>query len=347
MPERNYPPAYFRYLKARLSNFLRPSFWGTGFFLVAVGLVVKAYWSNPGIFTVQPNQEPNKETVKKEAADISEEDKAIAADIDNMPTLFSDFAQATLSTTTINVENRIEKNNSPIFVEDEINQQNVATNEVKSKSRLISVSNVSSPSAKNPFILQSQNLLQLDKNYVENESLGINNITTLPGKTAPTTADNLAIGLIHQNTNNQNTIIVNPLETVLKQSLNTNQTNSLDSNKGIRQISLTNSVLNQALPANSNMGYIQPTVTNQPQNAYTNFNSLQAAPNKDITTNVINPVPNNPYLVQPPIQGVVNSTTPVGYVNYGNNTIQQPGQLQQPTLSYPGQMQQVYNGNQR
>jgi hypothetical protein len=51
----------------------------------------------------------------------------------------------------------------------------------------------------------------------------------LPGKTAPKTADNLASGLI-----NQNTIIVNPLETAIKQSLNTNQTNPLDNNRGIR-----------------------------------------------------------------------------------------------------------------
>lgn len=336
MPERNYPPAYFRYLKARLSNFLRPSFWGTGFFLVAVGLVVKAYWSNPGIFTIQPNQEPNQETVQQEATDISEEDKAIAADIDNMPTLFSDFAQATLSTTTINVEKKTDKNNSPIFVEDEINQQNVAANEVKSNSRLITVSNVSSPSAKNPFVVQAQQLLKFDRNYVENESLGINNITTLPGKTAPTTADNLAIDLINKNTNNQNNIIGNTLGISIQQSLNTNQTNPLDINRGIRQISP-----NQVLPANSNMGYIQPIITNQPQNSYTNFNTLQATPNKNITTNVINPVPNNPYLLQPPNSGVVNSTTPIGSGNYGNNTIQQPN------LSYPGQMQQVNNGNQR
>ncbi|WP_413173761.1 hypothetical protein [Anabaena azotica] len=339
MPERNYPPAYFRYLKARLSNFLRPSFWGTGFFLVAVALVVRAYWSNPGIFTVQPNQEPNKETVKKEATDISEEDKAIAADIDNMPTLFSDFAQATLSTTTINVEKKTEKNNSPIFVEDEINQQNVAANEVKSNSRLITVSNVSSPSAKNPFVVQTQHLLKFDRNYVENEFLGINNITTLPSKTSPTTADNLAIDLI--NKNNQHNVVGNTLGTTIQQSLNTNQTNPLDINIGIRQISPNNSLPNQALPASYNMGYIQPTVTNQPQNSYTNFNNLQATPNKDITTNVINPVPNNPYLLQPPNSGVVNSTTPIGSGNYSNNTIQQPN------LSYPGQMQQVNNGNQR
>ncbi|WP_347609564.1 hypothetical protein [Trichormus azollae] len=102
---------------------------------------------------------------------------------------------------------------------------------------------------------------------------------------------------------------MNPLETPIKQSLNTNQTNPEDNIRGIRQILPNDSLPNQALPASSNMGYIQPTETNQPQNSYTNFNSLQAAPNKDITTTVVNRVPNNPYLVQPPIQGVVNSTT--------------------------------------
>jgi hypothetical protein len=51
----------------------------------------------------------------------------------------------------------------------------------------------------------------------------------LTGKTAPKTADNLASSLI-----NQNTIIVNPLETAIKQSLNRNPTNPLDKNRGIR-----------------------------------------------------------------------------------------------------------------
>jgi hypothetical protein len=95
------------------------------------------------------------------------------------------------------------------------------------------------------------------------------------------------------------------------------------------------------------MGYIQPSETNQPQNSYTNFNDLQAAPNKYITTTVVNRVPNNPYLVQPPINGVVNSTTSIGSGNYGNNTVKQPGQLPQSHLSYPGQIQEVNNGNQR
>ena len=62
------------------------------------------------------------------------------------------------------------------------------------------------------------------------------------------------------------------------------------------------------------MGYIQPTETNQPQNSYTNFNNLQAAPNKDLTTTVVNPVPNNPYLVQPPIKGTARTITAVSFI---------------------------------
>jgi hypothetical protein len=124
---------------------------------MAVGLAVRAYWLNPGILPVQPNQEPNKKAVEKDTTALSEEDKVIAADIDNLPTLFSDFFQATLSTTTINAENRTEKNNSPIFVKYEINQQTVAANEVKSDSSLIRVINVSSPIAKVRFVVQAQN----------------------------------------------------------------------------------------------------------------------------------------------------------------------------------------------
>ncbi|MBK1990773.1 hypothetical protein A0J48_025230 [Sphaerospermopsis aphanizomenoides BCCUSP55] len=353
MPDSNYPPAYLRYLKARLSNFLRPGFWGTGFFLVAVGLVVRAYWLNPDIFTKQPNQKVKTEAVEKvntEKTALSDEDKAIAADIDNMPTLLSDVAQATLLLPISDVENNTEENENTTIVEDIINQPSVPTNEAKSKFSLTTVNNVYPPSAKNPFVVQAQTLLKSDRSYTVNQFVDVNNLTTSPSKTEPTNAYSLNSSVTNQNPNHQNTTIVSPLETAIQQSSNINKISPLIGDRGVRQISPINSLPNQGLTSTSRMGYVQPMITNQQQNSYTNYNNVQTVQNVNIPAtgvNPVNPVNSNSALVQPPISGAINSTTPEVYRNYGNNAVQQPSQLPPSNLYYPGQMQQGNNINQR
>ncbi|MBD2293575.1 hypothetical protein H6G06_08750 [Anabaena sphaerica FACHB-251] len=354
MPERNYPPAYLRYLKARLSNFLRPSFWGTGIFLVIVGFVIWESWFNPGFFTQNENKETAKKVVTtktteetaKETA-ISNEDQAIAADIDNMPSLLSDFAEATVSANVTTLRSDTQANNSEPFLEDIINKQNADANQAKSNPGSGIVNQVSPVSAKNPFVEQAETLLHSDRGNSGSQFLGINNLATSAETTEPKTASNLGIGLNNQPINNQ-TSVVNPLELAIKQSSNITPIRPLINNGGVSPIYTPNSLPYQGLPATSGVGYVQPTVTNMQPNYYNNFNGVQTAPNVGIPTNrVYGVVPNNPYAVQPPIQGVVNNTTPVGYGYYGNYTGQQPGQLPPSNLSYPGQVQPVNNGFRR
>ncbi|TAF04169.1 MAG: hypothetical protein EAZ77_16060 [Nostocales cyanobacterium] len=364
MSDRNYPPAYLRYLKARLSNFLRPGFWGTAIFLLVVGLLVREYWLNPGLFTKNENKEPTKESVETKTTEtnteetakettqettIADEDKLIAADIDNMPNLLSDFAQETVSAnvTTLRINN--EANNSETFLEDIINKRNADANQAKLNSSLGIVNQDSPASIENPFMVQAQNLLQSHRGNNENQFLGINNLATSPTTTEPTTTANLRLGLNHQTQNNQtqnnhNNIVVNPLEAAIKQSSNTNKINSLSSNGEVRTIYVPNGLPSQGLPSNAGVGYVQPTIINLPSTPYSNFNGVQTAPNTGIPTTGVSTIPNNPDSVQSPSQGVVNSTTPIGYSNYGNSAVQQPSQLPQSNLSYPGQMQPGNNG---
>jgi hypothetical protein len=343
MPERNYPPAYLRYLKPRLSNFLRPSFWGTGIFLVVIGLVIWQSWFNPEFLTQSENKETAKEVVTPKTTEettISDEDKAIAADIDNIPSLLGDIPQATISVPIRTLQTNTQANNSETFLEDIINKRNADANQAKSNPELAIVNQLPAVNAKNPFVVQAENILQPNMGNKGSQFLGINNINTLATSsetTDPQTGANLGIGLNNQN--HQNTVVVSPLEVAIQKSSSTTPINSLGSNGGVRPIYAPHS-----LPSHSGIGYIQPTITNVQPTYYSNFNGVQTTPNVGIPTNRVYGVPNNPYSVQSPSQGVVNSTTPVGYGNYGNNTLQQPGQLPQSNLSNPGQVQQGNNG---
>ncbi|MGM3307970.1 hypothetical protein ACSQ6I_18670 [Anabaena sp. WFMT] len=338
MPARNYPPAYLRYLKARLSNFLRPSFWGTGIFLIVVVLVIREYWVNPALFT----EKPNKDAVVSEnveEASLSNEDKAITADIDNMPSLLSDFDKENLSAIIPTFPENSQVDNRETFFNDAINKQNADANPAKLNPGVGIVNQVSSVSVKNPFVLQAEKLLQPVKANNSNQFSGINNLV-VPSSTEVTAVSNLSFELNNQTINNQTPVLINPLAAAINKSSNTNQINSFSSNGNLRSIAPNNSLPNQGLPSSSSMGYIQPGLVNQPQNPYSNFNNVQTPPNVVTPTTGLTPVPNNSYAVQPSSRDVVNSTATVGYGNYGNYNLQQPSQLPQSNLSYPGQVQQ-------
>jgi hypothetical protein len=355
MSERNYPPANLRYLKARFSRFLHPRFWGTGIFLVVLALVIRQYGLNPNIF----NAEQNKAKVVKEKAketSLSAEDRAITADIDNIPTLLSDFDQENLSTNTATTEeneNSDVKNIQPP-IEDTTKKPDLNANllVLPSNSSLSPV-NQNSAVLNNPFLTQSENLLQPVKVNNNNQFTGVNNLPESPDLTEQTGVSNLDFKLKNQAQNNQNNILINPLSTAIQQSTNTNYINSLGSNTKLKSISLNNNLPNLSLPSTFSRDYTQTRPANQSQNPYTNFNAIPAAPNIEKSNTALSPALNNPYSVNSSSQGSFNSRTATGYNNYGNYNLQQPIQqlpqsnLQQPiqqlpqsNLSYPGQIRQ-------
>ncbi|MEH1822207.1 MAG: hypothetical protein V7L31_24545 [Nostoc sp.] len=363
MPNRHYPPAYLRYLRARLWNLGRPGFWITAIVLSIVGLVTWEYWSNPDIFVYkqQKNEVTSQEPVD---SSLSEENKAIAADIDNLPVLFNDFEEAALSLTA-NTPKEKAKDKSKGFLEDVIKKQNSAGDTKVNPA--LGVNGDTSPGVKNPFVVQTENLLRTETADSGNQFLGLK---TLNGASEPTggeqTSSKLDVGLTNQTNKNQNSLSINPLQAALNQSTNQKlssfngttptQTNTLNrvSDPATTLMPPINSLPNQnSLPSigltpgtnytstgtnlpqspytNLNNGQLVPnnglsTGTNLPQSPYTNLNNGQLVPNvAPVTPPVTSIAPSNiaPYSGQSPSQSVV---TPTNSFGYGNNGLQQPTQ---------------------
>jgi hypothetical protein len=295
MPNRHYPPAYLRYLKARLRNLGRPGFWGTAIFLSVVGLVTWEYWSNPDIFVYK---QKNQVTSQKPAdSSLSEENKAIAADIDNLPVLFNDFEQATLSLTAKTPQEKTEAKKSKGLLEDVINKQK-STSDPKLNPNL-GVNGNTSPAVKNPFVVHTENLLRTGTVDNNNQFLGFKSLTGASGSTEEEqTSSNLGIRFTNPTNKNQNSLSISPLQAALKQSPNqklssfnstATQTNVLGqvSGPGTTLMPPINSLPNQnSLPSaglTTGTGYTS-TGTNLPPNPYGNLNNGQLVPNNGLNT---------------------------------------------------------------
>ncbi|WP_392478197.1 hypothetical protein [Nostoc sp. C110] len=292
MPHRHYPPAYLRYLRARLWNLGRPGFWVTAIFLSVVGLITWEYWSNPDIFVYKQKNKVTSQTPTDSS--LSAENRAIAADIDNLPVLFNDFEQATLSLTANTPKEKTEVKNSKSLLEDVINKQKSASDAKLNPT--LGVNGDTAPVVKNPFVVQTENLLRNGTVDNNNQFLGIK---TLTGASEPTdgeqTSSNLGIGFTNQTNKNQNSTSVSPLQAILNQSTNqklsgfngtsATQTNTLGraSEPGTTLMPPMNSLSSQNSLPTTGTGYTS-TGRNLQQNPYSNLNNGQVLPNNGLNT---------------------------------------------------------------
>ncbi|MEH2237511.1 hypothetical protein [Nostoc sp.] len=347
MPNRHYPPAYLRYLKARLWNLGRPGFWGTAIFLSILGLVTWEYWSNPDIFVYK---QKNQVTSQKPAdSSLSEENRAIAADIDNLPVLFNDFEQATLSLTANTPKENTKGKKSKDLLEDGINKQKSASDTKLNPD--LGVNGDTSPAVKNPFVVQTENLLRTGTADSNNPFLGLKTLNAASEPTAgEQTSSSLGIGFTNQTNKNQNSLSISPLQAALNQSTNqklssfngtATQTNALGrvSDPGATLIPPINSLPSQNLPStglNAGTGYTS-TGTNLPQNPYTNLTNGQVLPNNGLTTGTGYPstgtnLPQNPYnnlnsgQVLPNVAPVTSPVTSAAPSNIAPYSSQSPSQ---------------------
>ncbi len=310
MPNRHYPPAYLRYLKARLWNLGRPGFWGTAIFLSVVGLTTWEYWSNPNIFVYkQKNQVASQNPID---SSLSEENRAIAADIDNLPVLFNDFQQSIPSGTASNPKENAE-GNSQNSLEAVINKPKSATDTKLNPG--LGINGGTSPAVQNPFVVQTENLLRtgmLDRN---NQFSGLKTLTTASEPTgAEQTSSSPGSGFANQTNKNQNSVSISPLQAALNQSTNqkfssfngtVTQTNALGrvSEPGTTLMPPINSLSSQnSLPSaglTTGTGYTS-TGTNLQQNPYSNLNNGQVLPSNGLNTgtgytSTGTNLPQNPY----------------------------------------------------
>ncbi|WYL94580.1 MAG: hypothetical protein HEQ35_12580 [Gloeotrichia echinulata IR180] len=335
MHNRRYPPPYLRYLKARLWNLGQPGFWVTAIFLSVMGFIIQEYWSNPDFFTYKPNKVDT--SPKLANSSLSDEDQAIAADIDNLPVLLNDAAKKNLPVIVSNFNTNTQTKKSESLFGGVINKPQSLASDTKSNSGLGMVNSASAPGNQNMFVQQAENLMQIGTNYNNNQS------SSEPKQTAKTPEDG-RIGLATQSDKSQNLVPSSPLQTAInratQQNLSTiNSTTATPTNNQINTMGsalynsstvtpLNNNLPSQTLPANTGLnratGYIQPPITNQFPNSDNNLNNtgISAAP--------INISPDS---IQSPNSTNLTPPTPVGYGNYGWQQL--PIEQQQPSNSRP------------
>ncbi|MFQ4141796.1 hypothetical protein [Chlorogloeopsis sp. ULAP02] len=274
MSHRRFNPAFLGNLKTKLWNLSQPSFWGTAIFLSVVGLVVKEYLTHPDHLSA--GQKEQVESQKSTDSSLSVEDRAIAADIDNLPVLFYDFEHADITPTA----------STP--------KKNTRTNENKGVSN--DLSNATSnpglklanpapvPKLENPFVVQAENLLQLKTFQSDRQFSIVNGVTTLPTQ----------IGSGENSAFSQNTAPLSALQTAINRSASQNLPTG--NNTSLTQMnSFERSLPNMGLTTQANTtvingsNYNTVTATSQPQNSVT-------IPNNNLDsrfTNTQNQFPNN------------------------------------------------------
>ncbi|MFB2770985.1 hypothetical protein ACE1AT_17085 [Pelatocladus sp. BLCC-F211] len=352
MSGRRYRPTYLRFLKASLWNLARPSFWGTAIFLAVVGVAVKESWKQPDLFNFK--QVKQAEVKKPVNSSLSEEDKAIAADIDNLPVLFYDFAHGNLPSTATNVKQNTKLDNSNSILESLSKQKTIAT-DANSNSGLKLVNPASTPKLENPFVSQTENLLQFKNSQNNNHSLGLNSLTASSIQTDTTqTSTNVGMGLTNPINYKQNNAVVSPLQTALNQSTNqslflenritSSQTNSLLlPNQNLPSTTIVNG--NAIAPVNNTTNYsnqnFAPSGAKIP-NQYPNPSTPSIQTPTSAVTSVTPTTSSNvaPYYTQTPSQSVVTSS------NSSNvSSLQQSSQLSQYNYSSPSQSSGFYTSD--
>ncbi|WP_062288758.1 hypothetical protein [Nostoc piscinale] len=346
-----------------------------------LGLVIREYWTNPEAFTGKQDGEVT--TQQADNSSLSAEDKAIAADIDNLPVLYNDAEQAENQAIVSSPTDNSKPKKGKDFLQDVINKQKSSKN-----TKSTSISGISGATSgfdsKNPFVAQTESLLQFgiqngSGNQLLNSSsqpqgstnnpyavgTGTNqtpnnpynsitpSVTTLPTSTNQTTPSN-----INSATANPGNSFGQTPYTGLSQNLsNINSTTTNFSNNSGRT---SNTSIPQSLPTNtqnflpnsslnSGTSYIQPSVPSQPTNYYNGVNTAQPLTNSVPSINTTQPInsvaPTNttPTAVQNSSAYIV---TPSAPASYQNNRYFRGLPVQIPSnTSVPGQYTGGVQGN--
>ncbi|GAA6616969.1 hypothetical protein [Scytonema sp. NUACC26] len=342
MPQRHYPPAYLRYFKARLWNLARPGFWGTAIFLSVIGLVIKEYWVQPDL----ANKQEDRFGANK-AADpsLTPEDKAIAADIDNLPLLVGDSVPANLPKVKNLSQNQANKNKTLL---DRLNDRDrSSSSNNKSKSEDTSGNSALTNKVDNPFLAQAETLLKFSNLQEASQPT-----STSSQSTVGQTSLSLGIGLNNGTNVGQTTTQENPLQTALNKSTSPNQISQVNTTS--TQVNPLNSLtppvsgtsIQNPKPSNgliggggnspSNINYgsgynTQPGLVTQPQNINLGTNYTPQGQTGLLPQNSI---PGTSYTQPLPVNQLQNTIPSTGYLQPGITNQPQINQL--PSSTAPG-----------
>ncbi|BAY86172.1 hypothetical protein NIES267_56780 [Calothrix parasitica NIES-267] len=321
MARSRYGSRRLRYLKARLSIFTRPAFLVAAVFLSVVGFVVKEYWTNPDFFELSQIRDSLSSTSSQSSnsqSSLSDEDRAIAADIDNLSVLDYDKEQANIlpiPTTSINDNSKIKKQNEAQLNKIlDLTKKNQKEQRIPANTGQLKTPNTPSASQQNPFLKQAEDLLKFkvdtgNLNGTTNNlspfssnpqtstgsfNLGINNNFVNPNQTTnPQSALQKAITESSQNKQNQEKSTENSAA---------EKNNFGQIPQSSQKADSPDSSTNRRLPQNQtnfdvNTSIFNQPLNTQPQNPYNNFNNFNnnQFPQNNLNQPGLNNQPQNPY----------------------------------------------------
>ena len=260
---RHYPPASLRYLKARLWNLARPSFWGTAIFLAVVGMGLYEYWTNPDFLKWQ-QKSVNSSTLAEYS--ISDDvDKSILADIGTLSVLLDDRAKANLSSTPPITIPKTRKDNNKTLLNDlnQISKNSSISknfpNQTKPQSDIVNSNPGYNLQIENPFLTQAKNLLKGNHSQTQNNLLDINSLSGNYLNPQVTATPILRVGLYGTTSASANIPTTSPLQAAINKSIGPHQTNPITADKSGNNFSVNNS-LNQ--PGVNNPDLKSPGINN-------------------------------------------------------------------------------------
>lgn len=300
------PNPELRFLKARLKPFTKPMFWGSATILTLLGVAIWQYWQHPEWSATNDIEQPS--AIKNNTANqnfegvvvspdssqqLSQEDLAIAADIDNSELLLEELQSSQVPVNLLPPQTEVEKNSQNDFLNNQNKSDNSLTNELNQTQQ-------------NPFT-PNPSLINPTSNTPSNNN---NNINFKPPRSvfnAQNFGSNRPVNYLeramNQQNNNQptaNQITENPQpqpqQTPTYTGYNsqiTNNSNELSRNRSFNypNYSYSNSYRDNVIPppspSNSNFNNYN-SYNNQPQNNYQQFR-----PSITTSTGVNNDI--NPY----------------------------------------------------
>ncbi|BAZ41522.1 hypothetical protein NIES4101_74880 [Calothrix sp. NIES-4101] len=344
MKNRRYASPYFRYLKARLWNLTRPGFWGTAIFLSVVGLVIREFWAHPDMLTQQKSNSTAQQSESNST--LSNEERAVFADIDNLPVLAYDFEQGVESIPNPEVIAKPKKSDkNPL--EAALGKQNTAK---ETKVNSSATNSTSLPKFNNPFLSQANNLLQFTNAQNNNRFASLNPLNQSSSREDETEyASNQRLGYTRRNSllqrNNErgseSNIGIYSLQAVINQSFNSPNSAYLNnSNQNLNSLAISG---NQSFNSYNSYSYYQSNLTNSSYNNG-NYNYGNNYTNNSVNTfgqQITNTLPSN-------LQSLPSSLPTQVYVqpstltnNFTNNTIP-TGVTQQTLTTQPLQISTDY-----
>ncbi len=346
---RNYRPAFWRYLKARLWNLARPSFWGTAIFLAVVGMGLYEYWTNPDFLNGWQQKSANSSPLAESS--ISNADKSILADIDNLSVLLNDREKGNFSSTALITTPTNRKANRKTLLDDLTTTSNNLQNKTKSKSNIVETNPISNLQIENPFLTQAENLLKGNKSQTKNNSLGINFFSQNYLNPQLTTTPIVGLDLHSKTITNPHVPITSPLQAAINKSIQPNPTrNNFSINNSLNQPGVNNTSLQS--PGINNLSgvtsYTQPLQIQQQPNT-SNFNSGYTQPG--LTNQQLNKLPTNQQLntgysqPQPMINLNPTQQSNTGYIQSGLKQKQQTPTQTLPQVTSPSTNQGIPRPN--